>query len=267
MWERGGSVRRVTLVAAVAVLAVSACSGHAAAPVAAPDRAETASVVAAVDTVGTTAREGWPPPAPTPAPAPAAQAALAEPLARPPEPTPAPAAPEGPTEPVAAPAAPERPTEPVAAPAPPAPPEPARVLVPRIGVDNALTPVGLHPDLSLVVPDEAALAGWYTGAPRPGETGPSVLVGHNSWGGARGVFYRLHELLPGDEVAVAHDNGSVVRFTVERVEQYPKAAFPSERVYGNTDRQEVRIITCGGPFDPAQGRYLDNVVVFAVRTG
>lgn len=263
MWERGGSVRRVALVAAVILLAVSGCSGHAAAPVAAPDRAETAPVVAAVDTVGTTAREGWRPPAPTPAPAPAAPA---EPPARPAEPTPAPA-PPAPPEPVAAPAVPERPAEPVPAPVPPAPPEPARVLVPRIGVDNALTPVGLHPDLSLVVPDEAALAGWYTGAPRPGETGPSVLVGHNSWGGARGVFHRLHELLPGDEVAVAHDDGSVVRFTVERVEQYPKAAFPSERVYGNTDRQEVRIITCGGPFDPAQGRYLDNVVVFAVRTG
>ena len=234
MWEPGGTARRVTLVAAVVLLAVSGCSGYAAAPVAAPERREAAPVVAALDPGGTEARGGWRPPALAPVPEPV---------------------PEVP---------PERPAEPVPA---PAPPEPTRVLVPRIGVDNRLTPVGLHPDQSLVVPDEALLAGWYTGAPRPGETGPSVLVGHNSWGGVRGVFGRLHELLPGDEVAVAHDDGSVVRFTVERVEQYPKAAFPTERVYGNTDRQEVRIITCGGAFDPTQGSYLDNVVVFGVRTG
>lgn len=241
MWEPGGTARRVTLVAAVVLLAVSGCAGYAAAPVAAPERREAAPAVAAQDTGGTQARGGWRPRALVPAPE------------QPPAPSPE--------------APPERPAEPVPAPAPPAPPEPARVLVPRIGVDNRLTPVGLHPDQSLVVPDEALLAGWYTGAPRPGETGPSVLVGHNAWGGVRGVFSRLHELLPGDEVAVAHDDGSVVRFTVERIEQYPKAAFPTERVYGNTDRQEVRIITCGGAFDPAQGSYLDNVVVFAVRAG
>lgn len=142
-----------------------------------------------------------------------------------------------------------------------------RITVPRIGVDATLMPVGLHPDHTLVVPDSAPLAGWYTGGPRPGETGPAVLVGHNFWHGVPGVFARLHELVTGDVVEVHHDDGSVVRFAVERLEQHRKDAFPSERVYGNTARQEVRIITCGGPFDHSQGRHLDNIIVFGVRTG
>jgi hypothetical protein len=151
---------------------------------------------------------------------------------------------------------------------PPAPgARPARVVIPRIGVDNPLVPVGLHPDKSLVVPDQAHVAGWYTGRPQPGATGPAIIAGHNQWGGRLGVFYRLHTLSPGDTVEVHNDDGSVVRFEIERLEQHPKSAFPTERVYGRTDRAEVRVITCGGHFDRSRGSHVDNVIAFGVRTG
>jgi hypothetical protein len=35
-------------------------------------------------------------------------------------------------------------------------------------------------------------------------------------------------------------------------------------VYGPVPNAQLRLITCGGTFDPATGRYLSNVVVFAV---
>lgn len=192
----------------------------------------------------------------TPATAPDADAAAVDPRAvtatQPGEPAPQP--PQTIPDAAEAPAAPD-----------PTPPEPTRVVAPRIGVDNLLVGVGLHPDHTLVVPDDAAVAGWYTGAPRPGETGPAVIAGHNAWSGAQGVFARLHELVSGDLVEVHHDDGSVVRFVVERVEQHPKDAFPSERVYGNTPRQEVRVITCGGAFDAHAGAHVDNIIVFGAR--
>jgi sortase (surface protein transpeptidase) len=145
--------------------------------------------------------------------------------------------------------------------------KPARVVVPRIGVDNPLVPVGLHPDKSLVVPDQAHVAGWYTGRPQPGATGPAIIAGHNQWGGRLGVFYRLHTLSAGDTVEVHNDDGSVVRFEIERLEQHPKSAFPTERVYGRTDRAEVRVITCGGHFDRSRGSHVDNIIAFGVRIG
>jgi sortase (surface protein transpeptidase) len=200
-------------------------------------------------------------PEPDPAPAPAA------------EPPPAPAEQVAPAAPAEAPPSP--PPSPTPAPTPPAPEpsaaavarvaEPTRVVIPRIGVSNPMTPVGLHPDRTLVVPDDGQVAGWYTGAPRPGRTGPSVIVGHNSWKGARGVFWDLHRLAPGDVVEVHHDDGTVVAFEVERIEQYPKDRFPTKRVYGNTPRREVRIITCGGVFDQRRRSHLDNIVVYGVR--
>lgn len=54
-------------------------------------------------------------------------------------------------------------------------------------------------------------------------------------------------------------------FRVYADREYAKAAFPTARVYGLTRRPELRLVTCGGPFDELTGHYLDNVVVFARR--
>jgi hypothetical protein len=67
---------------------------------------------------------------------------------------------------------------------------------------------------------------------------------------------------PGRELQALAD-GVVATFTVDAVERYPKDAFPTSRVYGNTtDRAEIRLITCGGDFDRGTGHYVDNVVVY-----
>ena len=52
------------------------------------------------------------------------------------------------------------------------------------------------------------------------------------------------------------------------MEQHRKDAFPTEAVYGPTTETALRLITCGGPFEPALGdHYRDNVIVFARMTG
>jgi hypothetical protein len=55
----------------------------------------------------------------------------------------------------------------------------------------------------------------------------------------------------------------VAPFVVDEVRVVPKDDFPTLDVYGNTSGPELRLITCGGPFDSAAGSYVDNVVVFA----
>jgi hypothetical protein len=46
------------------------------------------------------------------------------------------------------------------------------------------------------------------------------------------------------------------------VEVYDKKKFPDEKVYGSSDRPELRVITCGGGYTKRTG-YQGNVVVFA----
>lgn len=54
-----------------------------------------------------------------------------------------------------------------------------------------LVSMGLDPAGAMEVSKTRALAGWFNGAPTPGELGPAVIVGHVDWGGKIGVFYKL----------------------------------------------------------------------------
>lgn len=140
---------------------------------------------------------------------------------------------------------------------------PVRLQVPAIGVDSDLMELGLLGDGTLEVPPTGFPAGWFTGAPTPGELGPAVIAGHVDWAGEPGVFFDLDKLAAGDEITVARADGSTARFRVDRVERFAKDAFPTALVYGDIDHAGLRLITCGGDFDRQARSYEDNVVAFA----
>ena len=113
------------------------------------------------------------------------------------------------------------------------------------------------------MPEDPADPGWFTGAPTPGALGPAVIAGHVTWDGDPAVFHRLGAMRRGDHVSVTRKDGNTAIFTVTRVDQFSKSRFPSQAVYGPIDHAGLRLITCGGTYDAARNRYLDNVVVFA----
>ena len=168
----------------------------------------------------------------------------------------------------AAPASTSSAPAPAVAPSPPAPlvmaaSSPVRVQIPAIGVDSDLMDLGLQDDGTLEVPPSGFPAGWFTGAPTPGEQGPAVIAGHVDWAGAPGVFAALRDVAAGDEITVSRADGSTAVFRVTEVGRYDKDAFPTAAVYGDLDHAGLRVITCGGEFDSAAQSYLDNTVVFA----
>lgn len=137
--------------------------------------------------------------------------------------------------------------------------------IPDIGAQSTLLKLGLRKNRSLQVPPDGpgAPAGWYSGSPSPGETGPAVFLGHvNAVGGGPGVFANLRGLKTGAGITVQRADGSKAVFTVTRAAAYSKANFPTLEVYGNTKGPELRLITCDG-YDPATGLFDDNYVVFA----
>ena len=141
---------------------------------------------------------------------------------------------------------------------------PVRLSAPGLW-DGAVAAVPLSTDARgrLDVPTSAAVLGWWAAGPRPGEPGAAVVVGHVDLRGRPGVFARLASARPGATVVVG--GAPAVRFRVTRVDRYDKDAFPAEDVYRPTEAAELRLITCGGRFDPRTGHYEDNVVVRAVR--
>lgn len=143
---------------------------------------------------------------------------------------------------------------------------PTHIGIPAIEVDSALMELGLNEDGTPEVPpfDKDSPAGWYRGSPTPGELGPSIILGHvDTFKAGPVVFYRLGDMRPGDEVPITREDNTVAVFEVDRVVSFPKDDFPDLEVYGNTDRAELRLITCGGDYDQSAHRYVDDIVVFA----
>jgi hypothetical protein len=144
------------------------------------------------------------------------------------------------------------------------PSKPAALEIPAIGVHvDHLVELGLTADGALEVPKDALTAGWFTGGPTPGQVGPAVVAAHVDYRKVPGVFFRLKDMRPGEQVVVNRADRTSAVFTVYRVDRYPKSQFPTDLVYGDTPTPELRLITCGGDFDHSTGNYRDNVVVYA----
>lgn len=147
---------------------------------------------------------------------------------------------------------------------------PVSLDVPSIGIHGAsLVQLGLASDGSIQVPPlgPGSPAGWFTGSPTPGSLGPSVILGHvDSATAGPAIFFALGRLRPGDTAAVTRTDHVVAVFEIDSVEQYPKSGFPTLAVFGNTNRAALRLITCGGTFNPATGSYESNIVVYAHLT-
>lgn len=150
---------------------------------------------------------------------------------------------------------------PVGAPLPPS--IPLRVRVPSVGIDAPLVRLGENRAGAVDVPpmDIPTEAGWFTGAPTPGQRGAAIIVGHVDTDRGRAVFYPLGNIQPGASIFVDRTDRHRAEFRVTSVEVVDKEIFPADRVYGSTDQPELRLITCGGAFDGQH--YSDNLVVYA----
>ncbi|MDH6451606.1 LPXTG-site transpeptidase (sortase) family protein [Streptomyces sp. SAI-126] len=142
---------------------------------------------------------------------------------------------------------------------------PVRLLIPKISVDAPFTDLAIGPTGRLEPPPgyDTNLVGWHAKGVSPGEAGTAIIAGHVDTATSAAVFVELGELRKGDLFHVDRADGRRASFRVDSVETFDKDRFPSRRVYADTDRAEVRLITCAGDYDRTAKDYTDNLVVFA----
>ena len=142
---------------------------------------------------------------------------------------------------------------------------PVAIEIDAIDVAAPVHHVGLAPDGTIAAPDAARAqeAGWYDQGPTPGQYGPAVIVGHVDTTTGPAVFHGLRNLRAGDRVEVARTDQTVAVFEVNSVERFDKERFPADQVFGDFDRPNLRLVTCGGRWVGGETGYADNVVVFA----
>ncbi len=148
------------------------------------------------------------------------------------------------------------------------PSTPKRLIIKKLGINAPIKPVGTDKKGAIETPpiNNPNLVGWYQHGPTPGQAGPAVMLGHKDTTSRAAVFERLHELQYGDTIEVTRMDGTIAIFTVGGIEQADKQTFPTNRVYGNADAAELRLITCGGTYNRTTGHYVDNVIVYARMT-
>jgi len=147
---------------------------------------------------------------------------------------------------------------------------PLALAIPAIRVRAKIIALGLRPDGSPAVPPLTTpfVTSWYDPGPAPGAPGAAVIFGHvDSAAVGPAVFYDLGRLRTGDLIDVTLADRRTAVFRVYGAGLYLKTDFPSLGVYGYTRWPTLRLITCGGEFDPRTGHYLGNIVVFAEYVG
>jgi sortase (surface protein transpeptidase) len=146
-------------------------------------------------------------------------------------------------------------------------PRPVRVLIPAIGASAPVIPLGLNRDGTMQTPNNVTDTGWFQPGPEPGEKGAAVIVGHVDSHNGPGVFFHLPALRRGDRIVVVLRGGKRLQFMVTSTRQVLKVRFPTKLVFAHTPNSTLRLVTCGGRFNPATGHYLDNNIVFARLVG
>ena len=143
--------------------------------------------------------------------------------------------------------------------------QPTHIQVGAISLTAEVIPVGVDAKSQFDVP-AAKTVGWYRYGPTPGQPGASVLAAHVDYNGARGAFYDLSKLKPGDRVEVVMDDGAKLHFTVTGVYEIQKHELPAEELFRKDGAPVLNLITCGGTFNPEKHSYNANVVVTAEPT-
>jgi LPXTG-site transpeptidase (sortase) family protein len=142
---------------------------------------------------------------------------------------------------------------------------PMRLRIPAIGIQAPVAAVGLNANDTVQVPplNDHNLTGWYEYGPSPGQRGPAVLLGHVDSVTGISVFFHLKDLHKGDKIYITLADGKTATFAVDGLQRVSKTAFPTSAVYGKLSYAGLRLITCGGTFDPTTGHYADNIIVYA----
>ncbi len=141
--------------------------------------------------------------------------------------------------------------------------EGAWLRIPSIGVDASMQSVGLTSTGNMGIPTNYTDVAWFTGSPKPGTLGTSVVVGHRDtrlFG--PGVFRSLTQLAIGDDVYVTTD-GREAHFRVVDKRAYKEDTDRTHEITGGDgDMARLNLITCEGTWNQAVRRYDERLVVF-----
>lgn len=127
--------------------------------------------------------------------------------------------------------------------------KPARLLIPKIGLDAKIEPRGLDAKRNLDTATDPNDAAWYDLGPAPGQPGNAIINGHVDWWTGNAVFTYLGRLRPGDTVEVVRGDGQVLKFRVTSLRRVAADARLAS-LFSPSPTSTLTLITCMGVWNP-----------------
>ena len=140
-----------------------------------------------------------------------------------------------------------------------------RVVAKAVGLDLDVVPTGVARDGQMDLPDQPSQLGWYRFGASPGDRrGAVVVAGHvDSDRYGAGPLVRVAALRSGDRIDLRDERARTTTYEVTKVQRIDKDDFSPGAVFDRSGPAVLRLITCGGAYDPENGGYQDNLVVTA----
>lgn len=145
---------------------------------------------------------------------------------------------------------------------------PVRLSIESLDLRQRVRPVGVAADGQMDLPADPEVLGWYRFGPAPLDgRGSVVFAGHlDSRRYGLGPLVRLRDVEVGARVLVTLSSGRGATYEIRRIERYDRQALPVE-LFSREGPELLRLVTCGGAYDPDAGGYQQNLVVTATPTG
>ena len=140
---------------------------------------------------------------------------------------------------------------------------PVKLIIPSIGVDARVLPMGLTAAGNMQAPLTNSDTGWYKYGTRPGNDGSAVIDGHLGLS-SEAVFGKLDQVGIGDIISVVDDQGATISFKVRRTEAYDRGSDATD-IFNSESGSHLNLITCNGDWVAKQATYSKRLVVFSDR--
>jgi LPXTG-site transpeptidase (sortase) family protein len=137
--------------------------------------------------------------------------------------------------------------------------------IPRFEINAPVVTRSVDAAGVMETPDGPTDTAWYDFSAKPGFGSNAVFSGHVdyiNYGPA--VFWHLKDLVSGDLVEVRLASGTVYQYKVVSVESVPLATADVGAIVGDSGRDIVTLITCGGGWDGYE--YDSRTIVRAERS-
>jgi len=138
-----------------------------------------------------------------------------------------------------------------------------RLVIPTIGVDAPIEPVGLDAQNAMASPRSLDTVGWFSRGSTPGEPGDAVIDGHYGLPLTPGVFRNLDKLRPGDTLQVIWPDGRRLQFRIVTASLLAANSAPPPDVFSRSGPARLSLVTCAGQWEQSQRTYSERLIVTA----